>query len=170
MRLRAYLGLMVFTFLLSGGAGAQEAGLSEPAAHEPRNLEWGLSTGVPYGSTLLYAQGWNSYGFGNPYGYYQPYSQTPHFPYLYYYQQYSREAEESRRAADEFEASLAREGKLTGPLAVGAFTTDFLPRSPLRLPLTLDGEAVAASPSGAPLVIGSGEHTLTIGSRVSSGN
>jgi hypothetical protein len=91
-----------------------------------------------------------------------PYYSSPHFPYLYFYGQYAHEAEESRRAADEYEASLAREGKLTGPAPVGAFSTDYLPRSPLRQKLTLDGQPVTPSPSGAPLVISSGDHTVTI--------
>lgn len=170
MRLRTCLGLMVFTFLLSVGAGAREPGsFSAGAAQGPQSVDWGRPMGSVYPSPLLYAQGWPAYGYpslGN--NIYQPYGQTPHFPYLYFYERYAREAEESRRAADEFEASLAREGKLTGPLATGAFSTDFLPRSPLKLKLTLDGRAVTPSLSGAPLVIGSGEHTLRIGSTEAS--
>ena len=171
MHMRAFLNLVALTCLLSVAAGAQQHGLFQPAMHTPQSMERVYSTGSHYGSPLLYAQGWNSYGHGNSYfgGHgYQLYNETPHFPYLYYYEQYSRQAEESRRAADEYEASLAREGKLTGPLEVGAFATDFIPRSPLRQQATLDGHPVAPSPSGSPLVIESGEHTLNIGSRDSS--
>jgi hypothetical protein len=166
VRLRTCLGLIVVTLLLSVGAGAQERGLFQPATHEPKSTVWGYSTWPHDGTSLLYAQGWNSYGYGNSYfgGHgYQLYNGTPHFPYLYYYEQYSRQAEESRRAANEYEASLAREGKLTGQLEVGAFKTDFIPRSPLRQQATLDGHPVAHSHRGAALVIESGEHTLTIG-------
>ena len=113
-----------------------------------------------YTQTFGWPYAYNGY-WGNPY-----YSglDSAYFPYLYFYEQYAREAEESRRAADEFEASLAREGKLTGPLPVGAFATDFRPGSPLRLPVTLDGQSVEPSPSGAALVIESGKHDLRIGS------
>ncbi len=174
MRLRTCLCLVALTFLLSVGAdGREPASFAAGTEQAPQSVNWAYPMGSAYPSPLLYAQGWPFYGYGNPYygsQYYQPYNQTPHFPYLYFYEQYTREADESRRAADEYEASLAREGKLTGPLAVGAFTTDFLPRSPPHLPLMLDGQAVAPSPSGAPLVIGSGEHTLRIGVRNNSGN
>ena len=172
MRMRTFLSLIALTCLLSEPADAREPGsFAAAAAHESQSVDRGYSTGFPLGSPLLYAQRWNSHGFGNSYfgGHgYQLYNDTPHFPYLHFYEQYARQAEESRRAADEYEATLAREGKLTGPLEVGAFPTDFLPRSPLRQQVTLDGQAVAPSPSGSPLVIESGEHTLNIGSRDSS--
>ncbi len=82
------------------------------------------------------------------------------FSYFYFYSLYAGEAEESRRTADEFEASLEREGKLTGPAKVGEFATDFLP--PQRVVSTLDGEVLTPPASGEPLVIGSGRHTLCI--------
>lgn len=163
MRLRNCLSLIVLTGLLSVGVSAREPGSFAAAGTlESPSVDWGYR----YPSTLLYAQGWPSYGYGNPYfgnSYRQPYGQNQYFPYLYFYEQYAREAEESRRAADEYEASLAREGKLTGPLPVGTFTTDYSPRSPLKQQVTVDGRMAAPSPSGAPLVIGSGEHTLRIG-------
>ncbi len=122
-------------------------------------------------NTAALPDAWSVYGYPGLGGYaYSPYSVTPHFPYLYFYEQYAREAEESRRAADEYEASLAREGKLTGPLPVGAFRTDSVPGSPLRQQVSLDGQIVAPSPSGAPLVIESGEHTLTFGTHNPAGN
>lgn len=169
MRLRVCLIVTAVICILSVAASAREpkAFAAGAARHlDTPSVNWGYPMGSAYDSPLLYAQSWSSYGYPSFGGnYLNPYNNSSHFPYLYFYEQYAREAEDSRRAADEFEASRAREGKLTGPLEVGAFTTDFLPRSPLRLPLTLDGEAVAPSPSGAPLVIGSGEHMLRIGSR-----
>ena len=164
MHLRTCMSLIALACLLSVAAGAREPGSFAAGVQEPQSVDWISPLGPAYDSPLLYAQGWPSYGypsFGSDY--FQPYNTSRHFPYLYFYEQYAREAEESRRAADEYEASLAREGKLTGPLEVGAFKTDFLPRSPLNHSLTLDGQPVTPSPSGAPLVIGSGEHTLRVG-------
>jgi hypothetical protein len=115
-----------------------------------------------------------SQGFGWPYGYsgygtypyFAPqYSSSQYFPYLYFYDLYAQEAERSRQAADEFEASLAREGKLTGPAAVGSYASDSRPLLPRDVALTLDDEAVASPPSGGLLVIGSGWHTLRIAAR-----
>ena len=50
-------------------------------------------------ATNAYGQCMTNYGYGNSYfgGHgYQLYDDTPHFPYLYYYEQYSRQAEKSR--------------------------------------------------------------------------
>ncbi|MBI4164887.1 MAG: hypothetical protein HY508_04040 [Acidobacteria bacterium] len=158
MRLQVWVSL-VAVYLISGATATAEVPqrMASSSAHV---MDWSLPLSGLQDSPPLYAQVWPSFGYPS---YLQPYNTTPHFPYLYFYEQYAREAEESRRAADEYEASLAREGKLTGPLEVGAFKTDFLPRSPLRLPLTLDGQAVSPSPGGAPLVIESGEHKLRVG-------
>jgi hypothetical protein len=166
MRMRAFLNLIALTCLLGVAGSAREPGAFATAAdRELQRVDWGYPTSFLHGSPLLYAQGWPGYGYPSFGGSsYHPYNHSSHFPYLYFYEQYAREAEESRRAADEYEASLAREGKLTGPLEVGAFATDFLPRSPLQQQVTLDGQTVAPSPSGAPLGIESGEHTLIIGS------
>jgi len=166
MRMRAFLNLIALTCLLGVAGSAREPGAFATAAdRELQRVDWGYPTSFAHGSPLLYAQGWSSYGYPSFGGdYLNTYNHSSHFPYLYFYEQYAREAEESRRAADEYEASLAREGKLTGPLEVGAFATDFLPRSPLQQQVTLDGQTVAPSPSGAPLGIESGEHTLIIGS------
>jgi hypothetical protein len=98
------------------------------------------------------------------------YGQSSHFPYLYFFDHYAREADESRRAADEFEASLAREGKLTGPERVGDLPTDYLPYPPPGVTLILDGEGQGPSPSGATLVIESGEHTLHIAAKPRPGS
>lgn len=135
---------------------------AQALAQQPASFVAGESERPAVSTSWSLVNGWYGYpGFGT-YAY-SPYNATPHFPYLYFYEQYEQEAEESRRAADEYEASLAREGKLTGPLPVGAFTTDYLPPSPLTQQLALDGQTVAPSPSGAPLVIESGSHTLQIG-------
>jgi hypothetical protein len=155
MRLKSIAWLAAVILFSTAMAMAQEpARFAAGASEQPsvQNAVWS------------YGPGWNGYGYPGLGGYaYSPYNATPHFPYLYFYEQYAQEAEESRRAADEYEASLAREGRLTGPLPAGAFTTDYLPRSPLTQQLSLDGQAVAPSPSGAPLVIESGSHTLQIG-------
>jgi len=161
MRLRYALGWI--TVLLFALTGARAADPELVPTTTPNYSNYAVADYPDSGGYLLpslYAQDWLTPGYsfyGGDSGY------SRHFPYLYFYEQYAREAEESRRAADEFEASLAREGKLTGPLEVGAFATDFIPRSPIQQELTLDGRAVAPSPSGAPLVIESGEHTLRIG-------
>jgi len=118
--------------------------------------------GSPCHASTPLAPGWWNYVY--PFGghYLYPYYYSFTFPYLYFYEQYVREAHESRRAADEFEAGLAREGKLTGPAKPGAFLSDHLPRPPRDVVTTLDGLGVPPSPGGTPLVIESGEHTLGI--------
>lgn len=99
----------------------------------------------------------------NPYAPQDTYSQV--FPYLYFYDLYAQEAERSRQAADEFEASLAREGKLTGPTEPGSSASDSRPLLPRDVALTLDDQPLAMSASGGPVVIGSGRHTLRIAAR-----
>jgi hypothetical protein len=93
------------------------------------------------------------------------YAHLPYLPYLYFYDRYAQEAERSRHAADEFEASLAREGKLTGPATVGSLASDSRPLLPRDVALTLDDQPVAPSASSGPVVIGSGRHTLRIAAR-----
>ncbi len=85
--------------------------------------------------------------------------------YSYFFDLYYNQATRSKQEADEFESSLAREGKLTGPAEVGAFPTDFLPLRSHDVEVTLDGQVQEPSPGGDPLVLGSGRHTLHIGSR-----
>jgi hypothetical protein len=103
-------------------------------------------------------------GFWNdPYA--SQYTSSPYFPYLYFYDLYAQEAERSRQAADEFEASLAREGKLTGPTEPGRYASDSRPLLPRDVALTLDDQPLAMSTSGGPVVIGSGRHTLRIAAR-----
>jgi hypothetical protein len=113
---------------------------------------------IAYGPFGYQTYGWpyQDYGFDSYPGIYD------RSPYFYFHDLYSREAEQSRQAADNYEASLAREGKLTGPAEVGAFPTDFLPRSSRNVALTLDGQPLSPSPSGLPLGIESGQHSLRI--------
>jgi hypothetical protein len=115
-----------------------------------------------------------SQGFGWPYGYSgygtypyyaSQYGYSTYFPYLYFYDLYAQEADRSRQGADEFEALLAREGKLTGPAEVGSFASDSRPLLPRNVALTLDNQPLTMSVSGGPLVLGSGRHTLRIAAR-----
>jgi len=101
--------------------------------------------------------GYWTYPYGAP-----QYSNSQHFPYLYFYDLYAQEAERSRQAADEYEASLAREGKLTGPAMPGSYASDSRPLLPRDVALTLDDQPWALPTSGGPVVIGSGRHTLRI--------
>jgi hypothetical protein len=116
-----------------------------------------------YSQNFAWPYAYNGYWM-NPY--YAPQETYSHFfPYLYFYDLYAQEAERSRQAADEFEVSLAREGKLTGPAAVGSFASDSRPLLPGNVALTLDEQFVAPPPSGGPLVIGSGHHVLRIAAK-----
>jgi len=182
-------GLVVFSVASRGvkaacanqSAGAIPRAQSSRRVEPPRTLsparhanyrapDW--SYGLPrIGGLHAYWPG--SYpGYGWPYvdyGYsFFPYSygHSPYYPYLYFYDLYAREAEESKRAADEFEASLAREGKLTGPAKPGTYPSDSKARLPSDGMLTLDGQPHAPAPGGEPLVVGSGRHTLRISARV----
>ena len=153
-----------------GSQARQPSGASKPAAY-------GASAGKAqsgHASFRPHSRGPGGVVADGPFGYqayggpYQDYGFDSYpgtygrSPYFYFYDLYSREAAESRRAADDYEASLAREGKLTGPAEVGAFPTDFLPRSSRNVVLTLDGQPISPSPSGLPLVIESGQHSLRI--------
>jgi hypothetical protein len=115
----------------------------------------------PYYSQNL---GWpNAYNGYWTYPYYASQCRySPSFPYLYFYDLYAQEAERSRQAAEEFEASLAREGKLTGPAKPGSYASDSLPLRPRDVALTLDDQPLTMPMSGGPVVIGSGRHTLRI--------
>jgi hypothetical protein len=134
-----------------------------------RNSSHSAAAVLAYGPYGHLNSGWFPHRYGyHPFAY--GYGQSSYFPYLYFFDHYAREAEESRRAADEYEASLAREGKLTGPEKVGAFPTDYLPFPPPGVTLIFDGDEQDASPSGAALVIESGEHSLRIAAKPPVGN
>ena len=118
-----------------------------------------------YGSRFSYSPyfaqsyGWRGFNYG------APYFNSPHSSYLYFYDLYDQEAQRSKQEADEFEASLERQGKLIGPTKVGAFPSDFLPLPSRDVTAILDGKVQNPSPRGDPLVIGSGRHTLHITAR-----
>ena len=175
MRLRICLSVATSVLILSAMTSAAEPGAIAsalaPHSYSP-DVAWGFPLSSTYYAPSLWAQGWPNYGFPfDSFGghYLQPYGYSSTFPYLYFYEKYAHEAEESRRAAEEFEASLAREGKLTGPAKVGAFATDYLPFPPPGVTLILDGGVQEPSPSGAPLVIESGQHTLQISAKPGAG-
>jgi len=124
--------------------------------------------GYGYSPYLAQSYGWPGFNFGSPHAY-SPYSwNSPYSNYRYFYDLYYDEAQRSKQEADEFEASLAREGKLTGPEKAGAFATDFLPLAPRDVMLSVDGQEHQPSASGAPLVLGSGRHTVRIAARPST--
>ena len=169
MRMQRGFGLGAAVLILCALASAAEA--QAVASGTARygcspNVTWNYSLGSAYSVPTPWTQDW---GFGYPFNFWRsPYSHLNDslFPYLHFYDQATRRAEESRRAADEFEASLAREGKLTGPANVGAFVTDSLPSSPLRVTVVLNEVAQEPSSSGLPLVLESGEHTLHIPAKI----
>lgn len=121
----------------------------------------------PFGRSPYFAQsyGWPGLSSRSRYPYWPNYSYSPYSSYLYFYDLYYQEAERSKQEADDFEAALERDGRLTGPAKVGTFPSDFLPFPPRDMTVTLDGKVQNPSPSGNPLVIGSGRHTLRISAR-----
>lgn len=118
-----------------------------------------MGSGITYPPYFAQSYGWRGFNYGAPYAY------SPYSSHLYFYDVYYREAQRSKQEADEFEASLERQGKLTGPAKVGVFPSDFLPLPSRKVTATLDGKVQNPSPSGDPLVIGSGRHTLRITAR-----
>jgi hypothetical protein len=104
------------------------------------------------------------------YPYAPQYTYSPCFPYLYYYALYAQEAERSRQAADEFEASVTGErggdepAPLTGPEASSSSESTG-PLAPSHVVLTLDDQPLALPARGGPVVIGSGRHTLRIAAK-----
>ena len=119
----------------------------------------GFGSRLSYSPYFAQSYGWRGFNYGAPYSY------SPYSSYLYFYDLYDQEAQRSKQEADEFEASLERQGKLTGPAKVGAFPSDFVPLPSRDVTAILDGKVQNPSPSGEPLVIGSGRHTLHITAR-----
>jgi len=117
-----------------------------------------------YGWSHFYPEAYWSYG------YYAPYSTSPYFPYLYFYDLYQREAldaedywrerEQEERARQPAPAPTTQPGArpAEGPLASA-------PLAPQNVFLTLDGQELPLSPSGGPVLLGSGHHTLRIAAR-----
>lgn len=120
---------------------------------------YGFGSGFSYSPYFAQSYGWQGFNYRAPYSY------SPYTSYLYFYDLYDQEAQRSKQDADEFEASLERQGKLTGPAKVGAFPSDFLPLPSRGVTTTLDGKVQNPSPRGDALVIGSGRHTLRITAR-----
>jgi len=96
--------------------------------------------------------------YGFPYTYASPYTHSGYFPYLYFFDLYYREAQRSKEEADAYEETFRRE-KLGDAASGGA------PLSPRDVQVTVDGQELAPSPSGYPLVVGSGRHTLRLAAR-----
>lgn len=155
------------------GAVGRPAGDSKSGGYRSYSPEFRAGFGFGrvrdggYGGPTFLAQSYGWPGFNSGYPYFNSinpwYTQSMNYPY--YYGLYYSEAARSKQEADEFEATLAREGKLTGPAKVGAFPTDFLPLRSQDATVTLDGNVQNPSSSGGPLVIGSGRHTLRIAAR-----
>lgn len=122
---------------------------------------WGY-TYAPYG---FQSYGWPYFGagyYGSPYTYAPQYSYSDDFPYLYFFDLYSREAQRSKEEADRYEASFAGRGPAH---AAG----DAAPLSPHDVLVSLDGQALAPSASGRPVVLESGPHTLRIAAKPATG-
>lgn len=124
--------------------------------------------GVPY-------SGFGAYGAPDYDSYY---SYSPYFPYLYFYDLYYRESVRSTEEASRYEAALAREPSSRANAPQDALAdpeetdsnpdaSDLAPLAPRNVLLMLDGEEMVASPSGGPLVLGSGQHSLRISARPS---
>ena len=186
MRIRNTVALISTLVFISGSVWAQSGGsvsrkanhgLPSNPGHAGRRDHHGSDVNSPYLRAPYPGQ---RYGFGSGFGYSPyfaqsygwpgfnyaaPYSYSSYSPYLYFYDLYYQEAQRSKQEADEFEASLARQGKLTGPARVGSFQSDFLPHPSRDVTAILDGNVQNPSASGDPLVIGSGRHTLRITAR-----
>lgn len=121
--------------------------------------KYGFGSGFGYSPYFAQSYGWQGFNYGAPQSYF------PNASYLYFYDLYYQEAQRSKQEADEFEASLERQGNLTGPAKAGAFPSDFLPLPSRDVTATLDGKEQSPSSSGEPLIIGSGRHTLRITTR-----
>lgn len=154
-------------------------GSHHPAVHQAIGPGWHRQAG-----RRLRAGGFRSshsyytQNFGWPYAHngfwtypYTPqYTYSPSFPYLYYYDLYAQEAERSRQAADDFEASVRGERGEDGPAPIAgpeasSGSESASPLAPRHIALTLDDQPLALPTSGRPVVIGSGRHTLRIAAR-----
>jgi hypothetical protein len=162
-------------------SAAQSSRASSPGHHHPhqwtharslyfnRGFGFGSSSYGPYRGYTYSPYGFQSYGwpysgagyYGSPYTYAPQYSYSDYFPYFYFFELYSREAQRSKEEADRYEASFA--GK--GPAHAAG---DAAPLSPRDVVLTIDGGVVTGSASGSPVVVGSGRHTLRISARSST--
>jgi len=133
---------------------------------------WGY-TYSPYG---FQSYGWPYFGagyYGSPYTYGPRYSYSDDFPYFYFFDLYSREAQRSKEEADNFEASLRGEQPARSVAPRGetpeSAAFDAVPLSPRDVQVTVDGQELAPSGSDRPVVLGSGRHTLRIAAKPASG-
>jgi hypothetical protein len=133
---------------------------------------WGY-TYSPYGFP---SYGWPYFGagyYGSPYMYGPWYSYSDDFPYFYFFDLYSREAERSKEEADNFEAYQRREQPASPVAPRGdkpdSAAFDAVPLSPRGVQVTVDGQEVAPWASDRPVVLGSGRHTLRIAAKPAAG-
>jgi hypothetical protein len=116
----------------------------------------------PYG-LQSYVWPYSGFGyFGSPYAYGPQYNDSDYFPYLYFFDLYNREAQQSKEEADNFEASFAGQ-KPAG--SASPRSAEAAPLSPREVVLTIDGQQLAPSAAGYPLVVGSGHHILRIAAK-----
>jgi hypothetical protein len=123
----------------------------------------------PYG---LQSYDWSYFDtgyYGFPYTNPPQYTYSDYFPYLYFFDLYSREAQRSKEEADNFEASFAGQNP-SGPAGPRggkpeSAASDAVPLSPRDVRVTLDGQELAPSGSDRPVVLGSGRHTLRISAK-----
>jgi hypothetical protein len=116
----------------------------------------------PYG-LQSYAWPYSGFGyFGSPYAYESGYEYSDYFPYLYFFDLYYREAQQSKEEADNFEASFAGQKPASSASPRSAEAASLSPR---EVVLIIDGQRVAPSAAGHPLVVGSGQHILRIAAK-----
>jgi hypothetical protein len=151
------------------------------ASHRPRRDFHSFHFGHRriFSGPLFYSSGSFPFGhsrFFSPYGYaapfafydYTDYRSADYFPYLYFYDRYYEEALSTREAADRYDAEFRREeygGTVKSPDSPhsnpAAFHND-APLAPHQVLITLNGQPQPRATNGAPLVLGSGRHTLVI--------
>jgi hypothetical protein len=116
----------------------------------------------PYG---LQSYGWPYFGAGNygfPYAYAPQYNYSDYFPYLYFFDLYNREAQQSKEEADQFEASFAGQKPAS---SASPRSAEAAPLSPREVVVIIDGQPLPPSAAGYPLAVGSGHHTVRIAAK-----
>jgi hypothetical protein len=121
----------------------------------------------PYSSYLYQAYGFPYNGYQSPYAYpyASPETYSPYFPYLYFYDLYYQESLRSREQADQYDRALAGEAVAAPGAGAGEDAPGSAFLSPGEVKLTLDGQELPPSASGAALLLGSGRHTLRISAK-----
>jgi len=106
-----------------------------------------------------YGWPWADFGYyGYPYSYRPQGRFSDYFPYLHFFDLYYRESLRTKEEADRYEESFRRENP-------GVTKAGGAPLSPRDVVVTVDGQQLAVSPSGGPLALGSGRHTLRISAK-----